>query len=286
MTGSPPPRTWTLVVATLAVVLGLVVLERWVLQGYVILSSRQVLAGGELPALQRLDAFYATLPGILLNATLSAAWIGTVALVAGALSPVPVAPRLGLVPPRLGGAAWALVPLGGLAVSQAVDHAFTLSGVGRGGAIDTILAAIASARGLSLGMTVLVIGVLSATCEELFFRGYLQRRLVLRVGPALGIALPAALFALAHGDAQHGAFAFAFGVFVGWAAWVEGSTWIAIAAHVANNTASVLASAFGVDDTGGPPAGQRIVLGVSLAVAVAVAAWLARRARRARAAAA
>ncbi len=284
MTGSPAPRIWTLVAVTLVAYLGLRVLEQWVLQGYVILSSRQVLAGGELPTLQRLDAFYRTLPGFLLDATLSAGWIGTVALVAGVLSPEPVGPRLGLVPARVNGWAWALVPLGGLAVSQVVDNGFALSGAGRGPQIDSLLAALATARGLSLGMTLLVIGVLSATCEELFFRGYLQRRLVARLGPVIGIALPAALFGWAHGDWHHGLFAFAFGAFVGWAAWVTGSTWIAIAAHVANNSASVLASAFGVDDSSGPRAQQVILLAASVAVVALVVAWLARRGARAPAA--
>jgi len=54
---SPAPRLWTVVVATLVLLLGGLVLERWILEGYVILSSRQVLAGGELPGLQGLNAF-------------------------------------------------------------------------------------------------------------------------------------------------------------------------------------------------------------------------------------
>jgi len=277
LTGSPAPRIWTLVVATLVVLGGWIALEQWILQGYVILSSRQVLAGGELPALPRLDAFYGTLPGILLEASLSAAWIGMVALVAATLSTVPLRTRLGLVPARAGALAWLLVPLGGMAVSQGVDYAFALSGAGRGPVIDGLLTALATARGVPLAMAVLVIGGLSATCEELFFRGYLQRRLVARIGPVLGIALPAALFGLAHGELHHALFAFAFGLFVGWAAWVADSTWIAIAAHVANNTASVLASASGIGQANGTRPQEEIALATSVVVVALVVTWLARR---------
>jgi hypothetical protein len=272
LTAPPAPRIWTLVVAVLVLGFGLFALEVWILQGYLVLSSPQLMAGGELPSMRTMDSFYATLPGILLEATFSGSWLGAVALIAAAFSATPLVPRLGLVPARIGRAAWVLVPLGGLAVSQAVDHAFTLWG-GRGGTLDTLLEALASARGLSLVVTVLVVGVLSATCEELFFRGYLQRRLVERFGPALGITLPALLFGIAHFDLHHGTFAFLFGAFVGWAAWRAGSTWIAIAAHVANNTLSVLALAAGLDDAKAPAAVQAIVLGASVVIVVLVVRW-------------
>lgn len=279
MSPTPAPRLWTLAVAVLVLSLGWIALEVWILQGYVVLSSRQVLAGGVLPSLQTMDEFFDTLPGILLEATFSAVWVGTVALVAGALSATPLRPRLGLVPAQVGPGAWIATALGALAVSQAVDHAFTLAGGGRGPALDQLLRALASARGGSLALTVLVVGVLSATCEELFFRGYLQRRLVERFGPALGIALPAALFGVAHFDLHHGTFAFVFGVFVGWAAWLAGSTWIAVAAHVVNNTVSVLVLAAGLDDRNAPPAAQAAALAASLAVAAGAVVWLRRRAR-------
>jgi membrane protease YdiL (CAAX protease family) len=277
---TPQPRIWTLFVTTAVLAFGAFVLSSYILQGYVILSSRAVLAGGPV-SLDRLDAFYRTLPGVLLMATLSASWIGIVALAAGMLSTTPVVSRLGLEPTRPSPWVWLLVPAGGLAVNQAVDAAFSLVGGGRGALLDDLVKVLATARGPGLALAVLVVGVLSATCEELFFRGYLQRRLVARLGPALGIAIPAFLFGLAHWDLHHSTFAFLFGLWLGYAAWATGSTWVAIVGHVVNNTVSVVSIAFGAQDASRPSAMHAAVLLASLAAVAGIALWMARLTRRA-----
>ena len=83
--------------------------------------------------------------------------------------------------------------------------------------------------------------------EESFFRGYAQRRLIARRGAAVGIAAAAALFAFAHGEPRHAAFAFGFGLYAGVVAHWSNSTRPAIAVHVVNNLVSVLGIAFGLD---------------------------------------
>jgi len=278
---APPTRLWTVAVALLILIAGMLALGEFVLQGYVMLSSRALLAGGVAPPPEQAGQFFATLPGLLLAGTLSAAWIGLVVLVCGALSPTPFPVRLGLLPGRLGPLAWIVVALGGLAVNQAVDATFHLTGFGRGPVLDEMMRALAGARGPALGLALLVIGVLSATCEELFFRGYLQRRLVARLGAAPGILLTALAFGLVHWDVHHSLFAFVFGLFLGWASYVADSTWPAIVAHAINNTTSVLALVLGLDDGATSALTQGFLLIASVAVIALAIAWLARRAARA-----
>jgi membrane protease YdiL (CAAX protease family) len=230
------------------------------------------MGGGLLPNIDQLVAFQSTLPGFLFAAAITAAWTGTVALVAGTLSPLTLTRRLGLAPSKLGRAAWVIIPLGALGLNQAVDAAFTLSGFGRGDTLEGLLHTLAGARGLMLAAAVLIVGALSATCEELFFRGYVQRRLVARFGPWPGILFASFLFGLAHWDWHHSVFAFLFGVFVGLAAWAADSLWPAIAAHVVNNIVSVLTLVLGLDF-----AAPWLALLTGALVAVSAVAFILRR---------
>jgi uncharacterized protein len=257
----------------------------FLLQGYFLLSSRALLAGGVMPAQEQVIAFYGTLPGFLFAATIAGTWTGVLALAAGLLSPSPLPTRLGLTRSRLGRLGWLVVPLGALALNQAVDAAFEVSGLGRGPALEGVLKMLAGARGPTLAIAVLVVGAVSATCEELFFRGYLQRRLVARFGPPAGILVASLLFACAHWDWHHSLFAFAFGAFVGIAAWAADSTWPAIVAHVVNNTISVLTLVLGMDVAADPASTQWITLGLGLVAALLAAGWIVRRAPRPRRAA-
>jgi membrane protease YdiL (CAAX protease family) len=282
LTDRDPPRLWTLVAAICALAVGTVALGPSVLTGYFLLSSRSILAGGLLPAQDQLIQFYDTLPGFLFAATISGGWTGVVALVAGMLSPVPLRERLGFLPSRLGAAGWWIVPLGALGLNQAVDAAFHLTGFGRGDALEALLKTLAGARGPTIALAVFVVGALSATCEELFFRGYLQRRLVLRFGPLVGVAVPALLFGLAHLDLHHALFALTFGLYVGAAAWAADSTGPAIAAHVVNNTVSVLTLVLGLDFGTDSTGGQWASLLIGGAVAAWALAWILRRAPRPR----
>jgi NhaA family Na+:H+ antiporter len=159
-------------------------------------------------------AFQSTLPGFLFAAAITAAWTGTVALVAGTLiadrpdPPARTSARRGSA-----GRLADRIPLGTLALNQAIDAAFTLYRFGRGDVLEDMLRTLAGARGLMLVAAVLIVGALSAGCEELFFRGYVQRWLVARLGPVPGSSSRPSCSALAHWDWHHSLFAFAFGVF-------------------------------------------------------------------------
>ena len=110
-------------------------------------------------------------------AGVSVLWIGGVTFGLAALPPKSVVARLGLAPARLSRRGWLAAILGGLALSQAIDFLLQLSGVGRGPALGGMIDALESARGLGLALAVLIVGVGAGTVEELFFRGFAQRRL-------------------------------------------------------------------------------------------------------------
>jgi uncharacterized protein len=95
----------------------------------------------------------------------------------------------------------------------------------------------------------LVAAVVAPVCEEIAFRGYLQRSVVLRRGPAAGIAAAALLFATLHLDPVRFPALLLLGAVFGWISWRSGSTWPAIAAHAANNgiASAVVLSGVGAD---------------------------------------
>lgn len=219
--------------------------------------------------------------GLLRAASLSAAWLAGLALVAGR-----TADRggrraaLGLGPAhRWGPARWLVAVAGGLALSQAVDLALRLGGAGRGAALEAMLAALRDARGGELVAALLVVGAGAGFAEELFFRGWLQRGLVARLGAGAGIGLAAASFALAHFDPQHAAYAFAFGAYAGTIARWSDSTWPAIAIHAINNAGAVVLAAAGLDamDAAAGRGALLVALVASLACVAAALAGLAPR---------
>jgi len=212
----PLPRTWPVYLATMVLLLGMAVVP-----------------------------FVATPGGLLRAASISAAWTVLFAIVAARAFAPSAIDALGLGPARLSRAGWIAAVAGGLALSQAADFGLRAAGFGRGESLERLISLLSGMRGVPLAVALVSIGLLAGAGEELFFRGFAQRRLATRHGAAVGIALAAALFALAHANPQHSAFAFVFGCYVGVVSHASGSVRPAIAIHVVNNAASVLSSAFG-----------------------------------------
>lgn len=77
--------------------------------------------------------------------------------------------------------------------------------------------------------------VLAPLCEEVAFRGYLQRTLAIRHGPGLAIAATALLFAILHLDPVRFPALVLLGAAFGWLSWRAGSVWPSIVAHATNN---------------------------------------------------
>jgi membrane protease YdiL (CAAX protease family) len=78
---------------------------------------------------------------------------------------------------------------------------------------------------------VLFITLAPAFVEELFFRGYLQRRLLARWHPAVAILVVGLLFAAFHGTPAWALAVFPLGLWFGVLAWRTGSLWPGIACH-------------------------------------------------------
>lgn len=77
--------------------------------------------------------------------------------------------------------------------------------------------------------------VVAPLCEEIAFRGYLQRTFALRHRPWVAVSLTAVLFAALHLDPVRFPALLVLGLVFGWLAWRAGSTWPAVVAHAVNN---------------------------------------------------
>lgn len=202
--------------------------------------------------------------------------------VAGAtLSRAPLWERLGLGPSRLTGGAVALLVVGILGLSLALDGVLELSGLREQSALSEFEAHLRGIRGRTLLLALLGIGLAPGVAEELLCRGLVQRGLEGRLGAPAAIAVSACAFGALHIEAVHGVFAAALGLYLGAAAYLAGSVRAAIACHAANNLAAVVLTAW--DPERMPPAPLAVPVGMSLAVGCLWAVW--RRARHPRAAA-
>ena len=193
-----------------------------------------------------------------------------VAAVAVTRPPRKHALRLGLG--RLTGQHVFVVALGGAAVGQAVGYASALlspSGENRASwrAVQDTLTA---ARGSALVALLLAIGLLSAGCQDLFFRGAMQTRLTHRWGPVVGVLATSACFGLFQMQPSAIAQGFLLGLYAGALTELADSVWAGIAAHAAHNTlATGLAP---VDQPGGP--GNAGLALLCFGIAAAAFVWL------------
>ncbi len=126
----------------------------------------------------------------------------------------------------------------------------------------------------------ILIGATPAFCEEFLFRGYVQTRLNRRIGPALGIFLSSALFAVFHMDLIHIIAVFPLGVYLGVIAWRSASLIPAMLGHFVNNSISVFAVVLGPETQDQDPSPEMalfllVVIGLGLlgALLTAVAMW-------------
>ena len=175
---------------------------------------------------------------------------------------------------RIVGRGLAIVVLGTLALSQALESLTILLGVGPGPGLDWIARTMADAPPLGVLLAVLVVGVLAPVGEELFFRGYLQTRLrrAWSAGPA--IVATALAFGVIHGEPVHGVLAFALGLYLGLLTERAESVVPAIICHAANNSVSVVLSAWmGSPESVGANAA---ILVVTAPVVVAAIWWMTR----------
>lgn len=82
---------------------------------------------------------------------------------------------------------------------------------------------------------VLLIALLPGFVEELFYRGFLLRGLLLKWGPTASIAMSGLLFAIVHGDPISASAILPLGLWLGLVAWRTGSIWLPFAMHASVN---------------------------------------------------
>ena len=196
--------------------------------------------------------------------------IGIALLVAGRHRRV----RLRLLPSRLSPGEVVVAVVGMLALSQALDSLVQLLGVGAGPALEWMNRTLAAASRGGLVLAVIVVGLLAPVGEELFFRGYMLTRLRQAWSPGPAILVTAIAFGIIHGEWVHGVLAAGIGIYLGVVAERSGSVLPAIICHAANNTASVLISAWV-----GSPRGRGLNAALAVVCALVLGCALRRLAR-------
>lgn len=95
-----------------------------------------------------------------------------------------------------------------------------------------------------------VLAITPALCEELLFRGYVQRQLERGAGVAGGILLSGVVFGLYHLRLTQAVPLCLLGVYLAWLVWRTGSLWPAIVVHFLNNAMAIAIGAYlsGKDD--------------------------------------
>jgi membrane protease YdiL (CAAX protease family) len=162
-----------------------------------------------------------------------------VALAAACLAAGAPGARLGLGAGRLGRRGLALLVLGALAASHGIDGVLELTGLRARSALPGLDLALAGARGGTLLLALVGIGLAPGIAEELLFRGLVQRGLAQRMRPAAAIGVAALLFGAFHGEPIYAASTGVLGLYLGLAAHLAGSTRAAIVCHTANNLLAI-----------------------------------------------
>lgn len=88
-------------------------------------------------------------------------------------------------------------------------------------------------------LKILVLGLLPALCEEIFFRGLLQSLLLPSFGPWKTVLLTAVFFAAAHANPWYFSYYFFLGLFLGWCRQWKDNLSLCVLAHLANNVYSL-----------------------------------------------
>lgn len=203
---------------------------------------------------------------LALDALATAALFALLALAGAALSRDALPVRLGLRRGRFDARTIAIAAFGLLGLSHAVDGLLTLLGFPVSAALARFAATLSAATPAQLALALAALALGSASAEELFFRGFLQRGLERVLGAAGAIAVATLAFGAAHGDPVHAIATLPLGVYLGVLVWRDGSLRPALVAHVVNNAFAVVEAAN--DDRlpeSGPLALATVVLGLTIA---------------------
>jgi membrane protease YdiL (CAAX protease family) len=201
-------------------------------------------------------------------------FLALIALAAASLLPGGARARLGLGPGRLGAPQIAVLAIGTLGASSALDGLLDLTQWRSESALADFEAILAGVRGRSLVLGVVAFALMPGIAEELLCRGLVQRILVARLGAAAGIAIASVVFGALHLDPIHALFAAPLGLYLGLVCWLSDGIRASVLCHIVNNLVALLAGA--LLPASEAPAWPSMVAGT--AVATAALAWVWRRA--------
>jgi uncharacterized protein len=95
---------------------------------------------------------------------------------------------------------------------------------------------------MNLALALLFVALTPAICEEVIFRGYLQRNVERRLGAAASVVLVGLLFGLFHLRLTEFVPLSILGIYLGYVVWVSGSLWAGVLVHLLNNGIAVVVS--------------------------------------------
>lgn len=95
---------------------------------------------------------------------------------------------------------------------------------------------------VDLVLALLFVALTPAICEEVIFRGYLQRNVERRLGAGASVVLVGLLFGLFHLRLTEFIPLSMLGIYLGYVVWVSGSLWTAVLVHLLNNGIAVVVS--------------------------------------------
>ena len=128
--------------------------------------------------------------------------------------------------------------------------------------------------GQSVGMLILVVGIVGPICEELLFRGLLFHRLKDWVRPEAAILVSALLFGIYHGNMVQFLYAACMGVMLAVIYDKTGTLWVSIVAHIAANLWSLFGTASWCELWNQLPAGVFLGMLIEILLCVIPANWL------------
>ncbi|RKG97908.1 CPBP family intramembrane metalloprotease [Corallococcus sp. CA053C] len=246
------PRVWTVLLAFVLMLVTLVMVGA-LLAGIAMgmEMARSGVKAQDTAALTAMMERIKLLPWLHVAGVMTSSLTGLgVALLGGWLSPRPLRERLRLTTgASLPVWAWGAALVGCFALGQALESLSVLTGVWDWTSSLKGLQATSQASFGTFAMLMFFGTLVAGTAEELFFRGYVQTRLVERWGRWGGIAGAATLFGFIHLDPIHSPMALVLGLYLGWLAERTGSVRLPVFVHILNNAASFLLTRFALSAT-------------------------------------
>jgi sodium transport system permease protein len=99
----------------------------------------------------------------------------------------------------------------------------------------------------AVALKIAVLCIVPAVCEEIYFRGFIQRSLDAHWGSGWSLAITSVVFAAMHGNIYYFHLYILLGFLFGWISIATGSLWAPILCHVFNNCWTFLNHTSGIE---------------------------------------